>query len=1039
MNLNDLFVRVAHLILLVFVPLILFGQPPDPNNLPDLNSRLQELRSSGIPESDIQRILQSSGNIPASMQNTPSSSASGFPAPVQAPLPSEQSDAATEEGVLDEEDAEFEDKPTHINEVNLEEDAISNVFGHHVLMDTLVNFGLYNGNLTPEDYIIGPGDQFTITVYGPNELHESLRVGKDGGIIRQYLGKIYVGGMTFAEAREKLSKRYRNIVSDRSTIEISMSANRRSINVNIVGEVNQPGAFKVHASTPAFNALVMAGGISSIGSVRNIQIKRKGKTVQTLDLYDFLINGKTQPIYLQDNDFIYVPVQGKVVEIEGAVKRAKAYELREDENLRDLVSFAGGLNYDAFRKDAKVARLDKATEREVLIDISLDQYIDRSGPDYQLFSGDKLIIRTVNKGAFNIVQIYGNVEYPGTYQLLENERVSDLIQRSGGLGIDAFMETAYIVRIVPNSSEVIYLPINLIDMLSEGGDVKDPRLQFFDAILIFSKSDFQDKRFISVEGHVRNPQVIQTSPTMTLKDLLFLVGGIKEDADFNNVELSIITRPNQVDVKRARRGTEMGDDADDGVSIVVSDDGDLSGVASDLEGGDDAGGDLDRVVQRISVSENWQNDYNLDTLLINRFDKVMVYSKYDFITFKYIEVEGAVRKPGKYQLKVGMTLKDLLYQAGGLTDEADVNEVELYRDIDLAERGTFNLGTQEKEIIRVNIEEDWQLGNTADSILVTEFHKMIIRSERDFFVPGYVIVSGLVNNPDTFEVLPNMTLKDVLYKAEGIQMQADFRNIELSRVIETTTATGEIIPVPVVINTVATQQDWRNDANLDSIKINAFDMIHIRKNAAFETQELVHILGEVQVRGEYVKNTKAERLSSIVLRAGGITELADLAGAYILRPERGSIAIKLDKALKRPNSKYDLPLLDGDTLMIPARVDLVTMTGNVLRPNTTVMFEPNKRKMKYYLNLAGGFDRRSRKKLTTVSYVDGRVKRAKQFLVFRKYPKIEQGAIVHIPMKPVKEKKEGSPLGRVNIQEILASATAILTFYLLVDRTLLRE
>ena len=993
---------------------------------------------------------------PTTIPGTTPNPSPGYPTPGPSLEGGQQVELEGQDPVLDEDEADFDAKPKEQVQTELDSEPVSNVFGHELFVNPeAYKFDLTEDRVPPDDYIVGPGDRFGITVYGPSELSESLLVGADGAILRSYLGKIYVAGMPYGEARELLASKYRSIVSARSKIEVLLVPKQRTINVNIVGEVRQPGNYQVPVTTTAFNALFAAGGITDLGSVRNILIKRRGETVEVLDLYQYLVFGQNTPIFLEDNDFIFVPVQGRIVEVEGAVKRPKEYELKGQENLKALLTFAGGLRYDALRKKAQVARLDRQTEREVIIDFNLGGILDTLNRDFLLLSGDRVMLRTVNKGAFNTVQVEGNVEYPGTYQLLEGDRISDVVLRAGGLGIDAYRERAYLVRVTPKTNEIRYIPIDLSQifplleddstlltlpdsvileqmLVSDDSAVNIP-LQPFDAIKIFSLSDFQDQNFISVEGQVRKPGVYLTTETMTLRDLLFLVGGPREDADLNNVELSIITRPEFLDVDN--QGDES-DESEDGSDGEGEPDLPPGVIGYDAEGNPLELGADQQVVQRISLGTDWARNVDLDTLLVRPFDRVQVYSKYDFIFPQYIDVEGSVNRPGRYQLKVGMTLKDLLYLAGGLTEDADVNEVELYRDIDLVERGNFNLGTDEEEILRITIEEDWQNGQVTDSLDVTGFHKLVVRSERDFFVRGQVIVKGLVNNPDTFEVLPNMNLLDLLYMAEGLRMQADFEKIELYRIVETETIMGEIIPVPVRVNTVSTIQQWQKDSTLRDIKVNAFDMVFVRKNPNFELQQSIFIEGEVMVPGEYVKVRRAERLSSVVARAGGVTELADLEGAYLSRPDIGKISLKLDRALRRRGGRFDTPVLEGDTLVIPPRVDIVGITGNVLKPGTQVLFDPNKRSFKYYTNLAGGFARRTKRKHSTVTYVDGRVKRPKRVFLFRFYPRVEQGAVIDVAARP--PKGEGGRRLDVNINTILSSATSLLTFYLLIDRTVVR-
>jgi protein involved in polysaccharide export with SLBB domain len=1020
--------------------------------LPNFQQRMQQIP---MPQGgDIDPGANPFGNVrPQSTQPLTPSQGSQFPAPEQ---PSNMELEGTAP-VLDEDEAGFEDKPKEINEVNLNPDLTSNVFGHQMFDGDGSKFMVADLSSPPNGYLVGPGDVFSVTVYGSSELFETLTVAEDGSVMRRYLGKVYVGGRTLGEAREILAQRYRSLVSDRASIEIRLTGDRRSININIVGEVRRPGNYRINSTIPAFNALFEAGGINEIGTVRNIQIERDGKVVQVLDLYEYLIEGKNQQIFLQNNDFIHVPVQNKIVDISGAVKKPMAYELTPDENLKSLLYYAGGVKFDAMLSKAQVARLEKG--REVLVDFPLEEILTAPRKDYTLGSGDRVIIQNVNMGAYNIVQVYGDVEYPGTYQLQPGERVSDLIERAGGLGIDAHLKRAYVVRVVPGTNEVLYIPLDLTGLYSIDGSMTNPddinniELQYFDAILIFSQAELRDERFIEVEGEVRTPGTFQTFPTMTVKDLLYLVGGLKEDADLNNLELSIITKAENYYIPREEDGMSSsgasasetvlpGDPGTEGMPAVKPPSM-ASGSGSPTSSADPAnprpGGFQPEVVRRISVSDDWEDDPTLDTMLVYGFDRLKVYSKYDFLSIRYLEVDGSVRQPGFYQLQRGMTLKDVFYLSGGLTDSADINEIELYRDIPLQERGNYNTRSEQHELVRIKIEgEDWQNSQRADSIVMDDYYKVLIRSGRDFFEPGFVEVKGLVNSPGQYKMAPNMTIKDLIYMADGLKVEADFDHIELSRVVEVLSGSGQVVPVPIVISTIRVSQNWQEDSTLDRIPVNAFDQMIVRQNPDFDLQESVFLRGEVLVGGEYHKAKRNEAMSSFVRRAGGITELAYLEGAMIKRPEVGSIAIKLNKALRRPGSKYDIPLLEGDTLYVPPRVDVVTIEGNVLRPDVKVLFEKRKRKFKYYVNQAGGFARRTKRRHSTVMYVDGTVRSVKSFLVFHRYPKIEQGSVIDVAAKPPKE--GGGLLGnlKINAQETLAGATSILTFIFLLDRTIVR-
>lgn len=1010
---------------------------PDPSEvspaeMQNLQGRIDEMRSAGIPESRIIEILQNELGVSeltlpdASPQTT---SEGGFPAPTAAPsLPAGSRQTEDEVAVTLNPTDLAESDNTGVSEVvefDLTTDKMgeyepSGIFGHQIFRQPLSGDSLTRLSPSP-GYIIGPGDVFTITIYGRSELSETLTVTDDGAILRRLFGKVYVSGKKYQTVEQIIRQKYERLVASGSTIEIGLVPNPRSIGVNIVGEVGVPGYYQIPASTPAFRALIEAGGITDIGSVRNIQIKRNGRTVHTIDIYDYLLKGEYEFFYLQEEDFIFVPIQEKIVSINGRVQRPMKYELREDENLNDLLHFAGGLPASAKTNNVRLNRLElvpgddasgPAFEKQrLIINLDLEEIAESPTGDYQLFDGDSIHIKSLNVETFNDVIIEGKVVYPDNYQLFIGEKISDLILRAGGLREDAYMDRAYIVRRDLSNRQREYIPINLRSIFPDSVTVntaspENLELQYKDQLIIFSQSIFLERRTIIASGRVKRPRSVEVFPTMNLRDLLYLVGGFELDADLKSVELSLVTDAEDVDSENFEEGA----------------------VTPDTE-------EEPALVRRINISENWQEDASLDTILVYDFNRIKVYSKYDFIFTREVAVSGAVKKRGSFQVKRGMTLTDVLYQAGGLTEPNAHNIIDLYKIIDVEEKGNFGTASDEAEIVRIKLEGDWRESLQTDTIDITGFYQVVVRSETEFVRQGQVRIVGLVEKPGQYKVLAGMTLKDLIYNAGGFKLEADLNQIELSRIIEVVGPDGEITAVPTNIRLVSTTQDWQNDPSLESIEMITFDQIFVRPSPDFQLQESVFLGGEVITPGEYNKKSRDERLSSIVARANGISELAHLEGAYIVRKNVGRVSIKMEKALRRPGSKYDLVLLEGDSVYIPPRTDAVTINGNVLVPGTTVMYEKGNKRFKYYLNLAGGFARKSRKKETTVTYVDGRVKSVKRIFFIRKYPKIEQGCVINVPVKvPRAESGEGRDL-RVDINNFIASATALLTFILLIDRT----
>lgn len=881
------------------------------------------------------------------------------------------------------------------------------VFGQHIFSRKYRYFNTNLGLTPPDEYIVGPGDKFRIFIYGRNEKEEVLEVESDGSVMRQYLGKISLRDLSFKEARAVLINRYRSI-AESSSIEVNLIAgmNGQRLRIDLVGFIQQPGPYSIIPGTSILGAIFEAGGITGKGSVRNIQLRSDDKLVKNIDLYDYLLEGSELPIP-QQYDYVIVKRQGKIIQIRGDVARPMFYELNEDENLMDLIDFAGGLNFKARTGLAQLIRFEEGKRR--ITDFNLETLL-RNKQDLPLQDGDQIVIQSQGEGLLNYVNVRGSVEFPGVYELNQGDRVTNVIAQAGGLDTTAFMKRAYITR-VESPGQLRYIPIDLQKAMANDAE-HNLVLQYFDELEIFSETDFNDVQRITITGMVNKPDTFDLTPEMSLRDILYKAGGFRKDADLSNIELARFAEADDLDSRKfgafKSRQDSLGSDSS-----------------------------LFQIITHVAISDNWQDDPALDSILLAPYQRVKVYSKYDFIYPQSIQLVGAVEIPGKYQVTRTTTLKDILYDAGGLTENADLNEVELYRRIRVRDKGKFGTQSENPEIVRFQLDDDWQVSTVADSILLTDYYRVVIRSESEFFKSGHISVKGRVGKPSTFDYSPKMTLMDAFYKAGGIDLSADHNNIEISRVVEVINENGEIIPTPVSTKYVSTKQDWQADSSLKDILLNPYDQIFVRPNPDFILQEQIFVNGEVLSPGEYAKNSRNERLTSLVKRAGGITDIAYLKGAYLMRDRVGKVSIKLEKALRRPNSKFNISLLEGDRLIIPPATNVVQINGNVLQPGTTVLFEPRKTSFKYYLNQAGGYDRRSQKRLSTVTYADGVTRRVKTFLIFKKYPKMEQGTYIYVPAKEPKGegRGEGEPKFRINLQEIIASATGILTLILLIDRT----
>ncbi|MEM6802081.1 MAG: SLBB domain-containing protein [Bacteroidota bacterium] len=969
-----------------------------------IESRIKELQEAGSSEEEIVNSLRAEGLLPPIAEAVGVDS-TNTATPVESTTKAEESSS--------ENSSEIEIKELPIPEALTEEERANLVFGQEVFLDTTGAFIRAIPNTPPDSYQIGRGDVFNVTIWGCSELSESLVVADDGSISRPYLGKVYLEGLPYAQAIRILEGRYRRHFAACSQIEIFMGRSKRTISVNIVGEVKRPGAYKINAASPAFNALFEAGGITEKGSVRNISIKRDGKIVQVLDIYEYLIGGEDRPIFLQNNDFIFVPVQDKIVKIQGAVQREAIYELREDEHLKSLVFFSGGLNFFARTDKARIDRFELGQRSTFTIDLS--QYIGENMPDYNLVEGDEIWIGSQNLQLKKYVRVVGSVQFPNIYQFEDGDRISDLVTRAGGLSEDAMLGQAYILRKEIGSFNLTYIPVDLAGGVGKN-PITDVPLRNRDVLYIFSNIRMAEEKLISINGEVRSPGIFGNSRDLNLKTLLFLANGPSNVANYQYIELMLLPRLNKMSSKQIERF--LSDNPDPSVQkyreqVLFS--------------------------RRIAISENWQNDLSLDSVLLFPFNQVHIYSKYKFIQREQVKIEGVVSLPGNYPLEEGMNLKDLIYQAQGILGGYDKIEVELHRKIKISEKGNFGTKEIDNEILRFSVDRDWEQQEGLDQISLAGIERVILIPDEAFEEKTYIDIKGRVNKPGVYQLEPNMTLKDLLYQAEGPRIDADLDNIELTRIIEIR-ENGKIIPTPVVVDRISIDQDWQADKSLDEISINAFDQIFIRKNPDFELQESVFLVGEFIVPGEYNKIRKNERMSSLVKRANGLTELADLEGAQIFRQGfSGPISLKLKKALSNPGGKFDIALLEGDSLYIPPLQNTVTIRGNVLRNGVTVIYEKGKSNYKYYVRkYAGGFARRTLKRENTITYADGSVRGPRRFFWKKFYPKVEQGSVINVAKKPEKKKKEkdGENRPRINTQELIASLTAILTFAILLRNSL---
>jgi polysaccharide biosynthesis/export protein len=387
----------------------------------------------------------------------------------------------------------------------------------------------------PSNYELGVGDELGISIFGVSYYNTVAKVDSRGRIELGQLGSIYVKGVPFDRAKILIKTALSNNFNMGSNqVEISL-AYSRSITVNIVGEVFKPGSYKIPALNTAFNALIAAGGPTDIGTLRNIQLRRNGKVIKTFDVYAYLQNpGSDDDFFLQDNDYLVVGTVGKLVSIDGAVKRPMTYELLPGEELTQLIKFTGGLNANAMASRSQVKRY--VGKNLSLLPINLDS-ITQLKQDYKLQNGDAVNIGNVNADLENSVEVKGPVYFPGVFPIVEGDRVSELITKAGGLREQILLKRAYLVRTEKDETRK-YIPLNVETILGNVDADGNVVLKKNDVLLLYSEADFLDKFTVNVNGEVKNPVTLAYKEGLTLGDVLVLAGGIKISAELTKIEIS---------------------------------------------------------------------------------------------------------------------------------------------------------------------------------------------------------------------------------------------------------------------------------------------------------------------------------------------------------------------------------------------------------------------------------------------------------------------------------------------------------------------
>ena len=605
----------------------------------DLDALCSEVSSMESPDTE-------DDQVPEVVKRKTASSSKDISGSVSSDMDSETSnkesfakDSSDEdsESMMDAEDGEtdsvilIEDE----DEVEEEEQPLK-PFGYDLFANSPTTFAPAASIAVSESYLLGPGDTLDILFYGKKNNTVSLEINREGFVVFPDFGPIGLSGLTYGEVKKMLKARISaQMIGTQASISMG---SLRSMQIFVLGEAFIPGAYTVSSLSTITHALVSSGGITDIGSLRNIQLKRKGQLVATLDLYDLLLGGDTsKDVRVQAGDAIYIPTVGDTVSIEGQVLRPAIYEIKGGETAKDLVDLAGGLLPKASSSSSRLQRINDDGFMTVL-DLNMNQASDKSTV---LQGGDYLIIDEITDYKKDIVAVYGAVRHEGEFPWRDGMRVSDIINDRSKLDHEADLDVALVVRELEDSADVEVLTFNLGNVLSKPSGKDNLKLESRDMMIIFA--DYQDRalvlipfienlkrqasidglaRVVTSSGKVRFPGEYPLTEGMTVRDLIGLSGGLLDSAYSQSAEIS------RLDLSNPNSAV---------LSIVISD------------------------LTSSSTAALMPSDY------------VEFRTIPEYRDTRSIDLEGEFVFPGTYVFGKGETLSSVIRRAGGFTDEAFVS------------------------------------------------------------------------------------------------------------------------------------------------------------------------------------------------------------------------------------------------------------------------------------------------------------------------------------------------------------------------------
>jgi protein involved in polysaccharide export with SLBB domain len=577
---------------------------------------------------------------------------------------------------------------------------------------------------TSPNYLLGPGDEILLTMWGETQLFTQLTVNREGNIVVPNAGPVPAQGITVDALKARLLRRLTSFYSglhngdSKANTWLDVSIGKlRTIQVFVLGEVKKPGGYAISSMSTSFLALYVAGGPSINGSLRSIEVLRNNKSISTIDFYEYALRGdKSKDVRLQDGDIVFVTTVGKRVALAGNVMHPAIYELKPKETLRDVLAMAGGLQMNAYVDRAHVERIIPFAERKLYtknildLDLKFSSSEDFLKSDFKLENGDIISILKINEFLQNRVTIFGNVKKPGVFALKAGMKINNLVQEADSLLSDTFGERANLVRLLPSLRRQI-IPFNLT-LAMQGDSANNLELEPEDEVTVYRLGYFFPEQNVSIAGAVRKPGIYIRTEKMTVADLVVSAGGLTEAASKQGWELA------RLDTTKI---------------------GSLS------------------TIKKFNVTENYWDDQKGQPIVLEDFDHLMVPSNPMFNRQRLVSITGYVLYPGMYALQnEDEKLSSIIKRAGGLRLGAYLEGSTLIRKWD-------NAG-----LVPIDFEKALDDDESRDNISMLDGDVINITFKQEV-----VLVRGEIFVPCAVVYKKGASLSYYLKQAGGLKDEAD--------------------------------------------------------------------------------------------------------------------------------------------------------------------------------------------------------------------------------------------------------------------------